>query len=196
MRSELGLDVGAFLALSVGRLAPEKGLAYGIQALPAVLQARPDFHWAVLGDGADRAELEELCRDLGVGAHVHFVGFVGDPLPWYAAADLYLRTNVLEGDNLSSFQAMAAGLPVVGFDTASETDLVPVARHGILAENRNPAALADAVRGLLAAPDREDLGRRGATFAAANLATERVVRSCESLYRELAGPGARRPRQD
>jgi glycosyltransferase involved in cell wall biosynthesis len=186
IRSGLGIDEPATLALSVGRLAPEKGLAYGIQALPTVVAAHPDLHWAILGEGPDRARLERLAEKLGVAGHVHFLGFVREPLPWYAAADLYLRTNVVEGDNLSSFQAMAAGLPVVGFDTGSETELVPKARHGLLTENRNPAALAHALGEVIAAPDRAELGRRGSDYAAAHLAMEGVVRTCEAAYQELA----------
>lgn len=185
-RAELRIDAGAVLAISVGRLAPEKGLTYGIRALPEVLAAHRDFHWAILGEGPERADLERLAIELGVAAHVHFVGFVREPLPWYAGADLYLRTNVVEGDNLSSFQAMAAGLPVVGFDTQSETELVPEARHGVLTENRNPTALARALGELIASPDRVVLGRRGADYAAAHLTTERVVRACEAAYHDLA----------
>ena len=185
-RSELGIGPSALLALTVGRLAPEKGLAYGIRAMPAALAAHPELHWAVLGEGPDRAELERLATELRVAPHVHFLGFVSDPLPWYAGADLYLRTNVVEGDNLSSFQAMAAALPVVGFDTGSETELVPKARHGLLTENRSSVAFAQALAALLAAPDRAELGRRGAAYAAAHLTTERIVRACEEAYHELA----------
>jgi glycosyltransferase involved in cell wall biosynthesis len=190
IRSELGIAADARLAISVGRLAPEKGLACGMQALPRVLGAQPDFHWGILGHGPDHAALGQLARGLGIERHVHLVGFVSDPLPWYAAADLYLRTNVVEGDNLSSFQAMAAALPVVGFDTGSETELVLEAGHGVLVENRNPQALAAAICELLAAPDRQERGLRGAAYAEAHLSTERIVRSVEEVYRELGRPAA------
>ena len=173
------------MALSVGRLTPDKGHIYGIRACESLVAAIPSFHWTILGEGPLRSELEAEADRLNLGSHIHFLGYVADPLPWYVAADLYLRTNVVEGDNLSSFQAMAAGLPVVGFDTGSETDLVPVAGHGVLVANRGALALAEAVRTLLTQDRGRELGRLGADFARAHLATERIVASCESLYRDL-----------
>ena len=131
-----------------------------------------------------------LAGELGVASRIHFQGFVAEPLPWYAAADLYLRTNVVEADNLSSVQAMAAGLPVVGFNTGSEAELVNVAEHGLLATNRDPSALADAIRDLIGTGQRARMGEQGAAYARDHLSLDAVIRSCEQLYVDVATASA------
>lgn len=187
IRMALKIDANAPLAISAGRLDAEKGYEFGIEALPAILHQQPNLHWVILGSGPLRSELEERAAVLGVSSSVHLMGFVDDPLPWYLAADIYLRTHVLEGDNLSSVQAMAAGLPVIGFDTRSEAELVPTVGHGRLVENRNVAAFAAAVAEMLVSRQRHATGAAGATYAATHLSSTSVVRRCELMYAELAG---------
>src|SRR5262249_54574713 len=109
------------VVLSVGRLHRSKGHAYVMQAFPELLRASPDIHWVIVGDGPERLALKAAARYLEIEERVHMVGFLEDPLPWYAAADIYLRTGLMEADNLASFDAMGTGLPVVGFDTGSVT---------------------------------------------------------------------------
>ena len=187
LRARLGISANGPLALTVGRLDPEKGLRFGLEALPGILETCPDFHWAIIGAGHGRTALEEAAVQLGVADRVHFLGFVDDPLPWYFAADIYLRTHVLEGDNLSSVQAMAASLPVAGFDTGSEGELIREVGHGLLAQNRDSGALARVVLTVIRSADRARMGERGALFASANLDTRRVVDQCQAMYEHLSG---------
>ncbi len=118
VRRSLGLSADARIALSVGRLHSAKGHSFALESLAALVPSFGNLHWVVLGEGPERASLEARTRELGVAAHVHLAGFHADPLPFYAAADIYLRTPIFEADNLSSYQAMALAVPVVGFDTA------------------------------------------------------------------------------
>ncbi|HEU4835635.1 MAG TPA: glycosyltransferase, partial [Pyrinomonadaceae bacterium] len=144
VRRKLGLPDDAIIALSVGRLDPSKGHAYALEALPAMLKQFPNLHWIVLGEGDHRRELEKRIKELGVEKHAHLIGFDPQPLPYYAAADVFLRTTTMEGENISSRQAIAMGLPTVGFDTCCETDLIAKLGHGILVPNADADALATA----------------------------------------------------
>jgi glycosyltransferase involved in cell wall biosynthesis len=197
IRRRLDVPADAPLALSVGRLHPSKGHEYALRALPRLLERFPNLHWVALGEGPERDRLTSLAHELGVQRHAHFVGFVEEPLPWYAAADVYLRTMVLEGDNLSSCEAMAIGLPVVGFDTgATETEHVNRAGHGILVPNRDPEALAAAVAEILELPDRgESLGARGTAYCQAHYDTAEFVGNLLTTYADLAARRRRRSRQ-
>ena len=49
------------------------------------------------------------CITWGLEKNVHALGFMSDPLPYYAAGNIYLRTNLFESENLSSYVAMAMG---------------------------------------------------------------------------------------
>jgi glycosyltransferase involved in cell wall biosynthesis len=140
----------------------------------------------VLGDGVERAALETRARELSVIEHVRFIGFQPDPLPYYAAADVYLRTMVFEAQNLSFYLAMAVGLPVVGFDTSREVDLINKVGNGILVPNKDSAALAAAVGRILMLPDRgQSMGELGTKYCREFLDMRRAIAEVCSAYVEL-----------
>lgn len=183
MRNQLSLPQDSIIALSVGRLDPSKGHQHAVDALHLLVQQVPRLHLLVLGEGSQRASLESQALSLGVEGHIHFLGFVQDPLPYYAAADLYLRTPVFEAENLSSYQAMAFGLPVVGFDTGCETELVTLVGHGRLAPNRDAGALAAAAASVLAMSDRgRAMGASGMDYCRAHLDIRRSIDAFTSVY--------------
>lgn len=186
IRTRLGIPPEAVLLLSVGRLHPSKGHAFALDALATIARNVPQVHWVVLGEGPERSALEARARALGIADRAHFMGFIPEPLPWYAAANLYLRTAILEGDNLSSYQAMALELPVVGFDTGRATDLLGRVGHGTRVPNRDTAALAGAASQILGLPDRGmSIGARGREYAQRHLALRRTVALHETVYAEL-----------
>jgi glycosyltransferase involved in cell wall biosynthesis len=186
VRESLGVPEDALLALSVGRMHSSKGHQYTLEALPRIVEQFPNLHWALLGEGPDREALMARAKELGVDQHVHLVGFVQDPLPFYAAADIYMRTPVFEGENLSSFYAIAMGLPAVGFDTECETDLIGKVGHGILVTNRDSDALAKATAGILSLPDHgRSMGQLGANYSRANLDIQQSVDNFILAYNQV-----------
>ena len=186
VRQKLGLPEDAIILLSVGRLDPSKGHSYALEALPKILTQFPNVHWIVLGEGDQRRELEKRIDDLGIARHAHLIGFDPEPLPYYAAADLYLRTTTMEGENISSRQAIAMGLPTVGFDTSCETDLIATLGHGILVPNADATALAHATCEILSLPDRgAALGARGIDYSKTHMGIQKHVDDLMSLYTQL-----------
>ena len=186
VRRNLNLPEDAIFALSVGRLDPSKGHSYALEALPLMLKQVPNLHWIVLGEGDQRRELEKRIEELGVAQHAHLIGFDPTPLPYYAAADIYLRTTTMEGENISSRQAIAMGLPAVGFDTRCETDLIAKLGHGKLVPNADATALARATCEILSTPDHGvALGARGIDYCKTNMGIQKHVDDLMSLYTQL-----------
>ena len=186
VRRKLNLPDDAIIALSVGRLDPSKGHSYALEALPLILKQFPNLHWLVLGEGDQRRELEKRIEELGVAPHAHLIGFDPNPLPYYAAADIYLRTTTMEGENISSRQAIAMGLPTVGFDTCCETDLIAKLGHGKLIPNADATALARATCEILSQPDHgAALGARGIDYCKTHMGIQKHVDDLLSLYTQL-----------
>ncbi len=188
IRQAFGIGERATVALSVGRLHESKGHEYALEALARLVQRFPDLHWIVIGAGSEkeRTALETRAAELGVSDHAHVAGFVSDPLPFYASADIYLRTAIFEGDNLSSYQAMAFGLPVVAFDTKRETELITRAGHGVLAPVRDAQSIATAVADIISLPDQgRAMGQRGAEYCRAHLDIQLLVNKLENIYCEV-----------
>jgi glycosyltransferase involved in cell wall biosynthesis len=188
VRKSAGIPENALVALSVGRLHPSKGHQYALEALAFLVTRFPDLHWILIGKASEeeRAVVQARAIELGVDERVHILGFVEEPLPFYAAADIYLRTGIFEGDNLSSCQAMAMSLPVVGFETGTASELISTVGHGILVPPKDAAALSAAVQQILSLPDRgRPMGELAAGYCRTHLDIQRLVSMLTAVYADL-----------
>lgn len=191
VRRQLGIPLDVPIALSVGRLTSAKGHGYAIEALPFVLAQVPSLHWVLLGEGEDRPVLEQAARRLGITGQVRMPGYVADPRPFYAAADIYLRTHLREGENSSSQEAMAFGLPVAAFETGCGSDRIRRVGHGRLAPSGDTRALAEAIVQILNLPDRgRAMGDAGRRHAGQFLGLRSGIDLFTRLYQQLPEHGA------
>ena len=134
---------------------------HGVESLVQVLDGLPEVRMLIVGDGPERARLQNLVLDQGLTNRVVFVGAVThDQIPDHLAAmDIgaapYLPQDRFYFSPLKVIEYLAAGLPVVASDQGDMRSLVDGA--GILFPAGDPAALAAAIREL--ATDGELRGR-------------------------------------
>lgn len=135
--------------LTVGALIPRKGQALVIEALPAL----PDVHYWLAGSGPEEGHYRALAGRLGVGDRVHFMGAVANAdLPQlYRAVDAVVMPSASEGLANAWVEALACGTPIVISKAGGAAELVTSPVAGRIVQ-RNPGAIAEAVRSLLAAP--------------------------------------------
>jgi len=94
-----------------------------------------------------------------------------------------------EAFGLYVIEAMAAGVPVVQPRTAAFPELVNATGGGILCAPGNSEALADAIEGLLLAPERRAaLGRAGALAIFEKFSAEAMARGCLRVFEEAGVP--------
>jgi glycosyltransferase involved in cell wall biosynthesis len=151
--------------LAVGRMYPRKRFVDLLQAAARLRARNGAARVRVVGKGPDWDGLVRLHARLALGAAVTLLGDVTrDELAReYANADCFCLPSVQEGFGIVFLEAMAAGLPVVACRAAAIPEVVADGETGVLVPPRDPAALADALAGLLAAPDRaRALGAAGA----------------------------------
>ena len=110
----LGVGPGPRL-LTVGRLAREKSTHVLLERFPAVLAARPDAWFVLLGDGPDRPLLEVMARDLNIAHRTVFAGYVpnSEVGAFYQHADVFVFASTTETQGMVALEAAACGLPVV-----------------------------------------------------------------------------------
>ncbi len=154
---------GAPVIVCVSRLVPRKGQDVLIRALPEI---RERAHGAILllvGAGPYQAALRSVATRCGVAGAVVDAGAVAWPeLPaHYAAGDVFAmpcRTRGggldVEGLGIVFLEAAAAGLPVVAGDSGGAPETVLDGVTGHVVDGRDVTAVARAVGGLLAEPDR------------------------------------------
>src|SRR3954469_640923 len=173
--------------LFVGRLTPQKGVEH---LLHAMSEMKVPTSLDVVGDGPSRSSLEELSRELGLGARVHWHGQVRQTeLPrFYQSASAVVVPSTDEGLGLVAVEALLCETPVVAFDSGGLRDVVQHGKTGILVEPGNRAALTSALDNLLALDGRgSDLGRAGRLYALSTFAPESSARRYAEIYRQVLG---------
>ena len=183
IREHLKLPVNGVIVLSIGRLEPTKGHMFALEALPSLIAQFPKLHWVVVGEGKQREELEERAITLKVSDHVHLLGHQDKPLPYYAAATVFLRTLQLEERNTTCFEAMAMGLPMVGFDLGFDEDLIRQVGHGVLVPSRCVESLCKGVGQILLLPDHgREMGSRGIEYIRKNYDLRQGIQDVTAVY--------------
>src|SRR5436305_2096331 len=109
----------------------------------------------VAGDGAERAELEALARELGLEARVRFAGARprAEVLGLMRAADAVVLSSAWENFPHGLVEALAMGTPVVATRVGGVAEIVQDGKNGLLVEPGDPDAFADALRRLLGEPE-------------------------------------------
>lgn len=153
--AKAALGVAGPLLVTAGALLARKGQDLAIEALKAV----PGATLILVGGGPDRARLEGLAtglpvRFLGVRPHGELPGLLG-------AADVMVLPTVSEGLANVWIEALACGTPVVTSDVGGAREVFDHPAYGRLVP-RDAAAIAEAVKDLLAAPPAQDAVREGA----------------------------------
>jgi glycosyltransferase involved in cell wall biosynthesis len=147
-RAALGLPEDAFVVGTVARLDPVKNLHLLIQAHAFLVSRHPQIRTVVIGDGAERAALEEHAARSGFAASITFAGYRSDVRLLMAAFDVYVNCSSYEGVSLTILEAMATALPVVATRVGGNPEVVIDHETGLLVPG-NPRALADAIAGLV-----------------------------------------------
>jgi glycosyltransferase involved in cell wall biosynthesis len=173
----------ARVLLAICRLTAQKGVDVAVRALAEVRREHPDAVLVVLGEGPERAALERLATDLGLGGAVFLPGRAGDVGDWLARAELLVHPVRWEGFGLALLEAMLAELPVVASSVSSVPEIVMDGETGLLVPPDDPAALAGSISRLLSARDSASAyGRAGRERARREFSVDRMARRTLEVY--------------
>lgn len=183
-RARTGVPEGERVVLSVANLKPVKNQAVLLDAARALHDAGVPHGLWLIGEGPERGALEQRARDLGLDAHVHFLGAVPDPADWYASADAFALTSDYEGTPTVLFEAFAAGVPVVA-TSVGDVPALCAGGAGLVVAPRDPGATARALTAVLTDADlRRRLCARAAEVAerhSAHAMVDRYARVFEAV---------------
>jgi len=189
---DLSLPEAARVLLCVCRLVPQKGVDTAVRALVHVRRQEPAAVLVVLGEGPERPSLERLAGELGIADAVFLPGRVGDVAAWYRRAEVVVHPARWEGFGLAMLEAMLAAKPVVASHAASAPEIVADAETGLLVPPDDAGALAEALAGLLADPERaRAYGRAGLERARRELSVERMAERTLAVYARALSRSAR-----
>lgn len=130
----------------------EKGHATLIEAFATVAGRIPDSRLVLLGRGAELERTQQRAAELGIAERVEFAGFQDSIWPWLARAHVFALPSNYESLGIAVLEGMAAGLPVVATAVGGVTELVQPGVTGELVPPGEPAAMAEALCGVLGDP--------------------------------------------
>ncbi|CAL2088367.1 putative N-acetylgalactosamine-N, N'-diacetylbacillosaminyl-diphospho-undecaprenol 4-alpha-N-acetylgalactosaminyltransferase [Tenacibaculum sp. 190524A02b] len=146
------------IILNIGRLVPEKGQQYLIEAFSKL----QDKSWKliILGEGTLRKELEKQIEVLELEDKIFLMGSVKNVDEWLSRASIFAFTSISEGFPNALVEAMSAGLPCISFDcNAGPRDIIENEKNGILIPVRSIDSLVNSINRLIKSEElRYDLG--------------------------------------
>ncbi len=164
----------------VGRLTESKGL----RTLALALGKLRDLSWRlmVIGTGEFQKDFEALLVSAGVRDRVRFAGYVphAETPRWLAAMDVLVLPSETQPNWKEQFgrvipEALACGAAVVGSDSGEIPRLISESGGGLIFKERDPQALAVALRTMVAEPQRrEAMARAGRLWVAENISLDAV----------------------
>jgi glycosyltransferase involved in cell wall biosynthesis len=190
VRAELGVDDGAFLAVLVAALRPEKRATVFVEQVAAAHAAEPSIHGLVVGEGPSAASVARAVR--GSGGAVRMTGFRADAVDIMHAADVVCLTSAVEALPMSVLEAMSVARPVVATGVGGLRDAVEDGKTGSLISPDRPSDIAVALIRLARDTARaRELGRAGRTRQQWSFSIEAMTRGYADLLAELAARAAR-----
>lgn len=149
-------DTNRLRIVTVARLNPVKGHRYALAAVRSLRDAGVDVHYVIVGGGDHRVELEANVAELGIESQVTFAGTLGEEAVTaeLLRADAFVLPSVGQGEAwpVSVMEAMACGLPVVATIIGATPEMITPDVDGILVEQHDPKAIAEALRRLAREP--------------------------------------------
>jgi glycosyltransferase involved in cell wall biosynthesis len=181
-----------FLVGLVGRICPQKGHRFLIEALPALHRAAPGTairfaFWGEVIDAGYLRSLESRIEVLGLSADVHFMGLEQDIASVLAACDCVVLPSLWEGFPNALLEAMAAARPVVATRIVDNHRIVEDGVTGFLVAPGASEELAERIGRIvtMSAGERMSMGMAARTFVGRHYGVDRMVEGTLAVYREL-----------
>lgn len=176
-----------FVVGTVGRLHRIKNNPMVVRGLAHLRAEGQTVEFAHVGGGdfADKlgAEWQTLANSLGVGSHLHLLGYQSEMNMVYNGFDVFTLTSFSEGCSNVIQEAMFAGKPVIATRVGGNSELVQHGVTGFLVESDNDREWAEAVGKLYR--DRallEKMSHNARAFAMENFSVEKMAAAYERMY--------------
>ena len=180
-RESLGFNKDDFLLISIGRLVSRKGAPYLVEMMSRIGDKRVKL--LVLGDGPEKASLEKMVSQLGLGDSISFMGWVSEEEKFQllSISDLYVSSSLHEGFGLIFIEAMACGLAIVAFDNGGHRDFLVDGNTGYLVPVGNIDLFCERVNELI---EHQEL-RNAAGSVNRQLAENYYIEKCAALHEKV-----------
>jgi glycosyltransferase involved in cell wall biosynthesis len=181
-RETLGIPASVPVAGIVAALRPEKQHGWLVEAWKHVVDRVPDAILLIVGDGSERAGIEQRVAELDLGPNVWMMGNRHDVPDVLAAMNVKVLTSRMEANPASTLEAASCGLPVIAPDVGSLRETVLPEETGLLYSANDREGFVSAVCRLLQSPQTaETMGQAGRNLVTSRFSLATMVSGYEQL---------------
>lgn len=177
---------GQFAIGVIGRLEPQKGHKYFLEAVSLLDDRFNDVNFLIVGEGSLKEELYKYCKDLGIEQRVRFLGYREDIVSVIAEMDLVILPSLYEGFPLVILEAQAMGKSVVATNVDGIPEAVINNKTGLIVPPKDSQALKSAIEIFL--NNRElgiKMGCAGRKNIEENFDMKKQIEQIQELYKNL-----------
>lgn len=188
LRKSLGLPEEAKVIVTVARLFPMKGYEEMLPAAARLAKEFPDLHFLPVGDGPMFDELQKQIADLGLTDRFHFAGLVPPHrvCDYIAQADLLWHLSLHEGLPRAVVQALAVGIPAIGYKLDGTPEVVLNGETGFVTAPQDVDAVVEHSRQLLSDKVlRQKMGENGKALVIDRFAWRRMADILAEEFKQL-----------
>lgn len=187
---KLDIPADAQLVVSAGRLSPEKGHRFLIEAIGLLKKQEKNRVFVLCGDGPCYTDLIDQAKALGVFGQCRFPGFQRNIQEFFQAMDLMVLPSLTEGLPNVILEAFALAKPVVSTRVGGVPELMIEGENGYMVEKERPDLLAAAIAGSLDDPEKmRAMGEAGYQRVRTEFSFEGQNQELEAIYHHMLANG-------
>lgn len=169
----------------VGKLMPIKGFDRIVRIHKRLLDEGHPVHTYLLGDGPERAKIEDYIGQNHLESSVTLLGYCTNPYKYVAHCDLFLCASTAEGFSTAATEALIVGTPVCTVDVSGMKEMLGENNeYGVVTEN-NEDALYQGIKRLLDDPDLLSHYKKLAKERGKKFSTQETVNAVEQMLLRL-----------
>jgi glycosyltransferase involved in cell wall biosynthesis len=183
--AERAIDKSPVELLCVGRLSSAKAQILIVQACASLRDEDLNFSLTMVGEGPDRARIEQAIKLLRLGGHVHLTGALNQEAvrAHFARADIFVLASLAEGIPVVLMEAMSSGVPCVSTPVNGIPELIQHERTGLLATPGDVDSLTTQLRRLILEPElRRSLAQAAHAKVLADFDLNRNVAQLSQIF--------------
>lgn len=182
-REALGWSAENVVFAVVGRLEPQKGHSYLIEALRLAVKKHPQIRCILVGEGHLRPSLERQITESNLGEMIHLAGFRRDVQAILSASDVFCLSSLAEGLPYAMLEAVAHRLPLLVTAVDGLQERLDHLKTAYLVPPAEPQALAEGMCWLVDHPEMAGvLGQAAYDMVRVRFSPDRMVRETLAIY--------------
>jgi glycosyltransferase involved in cell wall biosynthesis len=168
---------------SIGRLSPEKGYGYLIDAFSVFARREGKVKLVILGDGKEKSDLQRKIDKSELGKRILLAGYQSNAALYIPLLKIFVLSSLTEGLPITVLEAMQANVPVICSKVGGLEEMLVDKETGILVEKENVTEMSRAMETLYLSEElRSKISANAKKLSTSQFSSETMAAKYKKLY--------------